>query len=54
MGNLFDEFNLCMNCNENAVDTLEIYCQHCCLNMLAEAMQYSEELDQLFITKENA
>jgi hypothetical protein len=43
---------LCMNCNENSVDTLELYCTHCSLNMLAELMQYSDEIDQLFVTAE--
>jgi hypothetical protein len=43
---------LCMNCNENSVDTLEIYCPHCALDMYAELMQYSDEIDQLFVTAE--
>ena len=43
---------LCMNCNENSVDTLEIYCPHCALNMYAELMQYSDEINSLFITAE--
>jgi hypothetical protein len=42
----------CMKCNENSVDTLEIYCQHCSLDLLAEAMIDSEYLDQLFLTAE--
>jgi hypothetical protein len=54
MGNIFDELDTCMKCNENAVDTLELYCQHCSLELLAEAMENSEILDQLWLTKENA
>jgi len=42
----------CMNCNENAVDVMELYCTHCSLNMLAESMQYTDELNQLFLVKE--
>ena len=44
--------DLCMKCNENAIDKLEIYCQHCSLDQLAEAMINSEYLDQLFLTQE--
>ena len=44
--------DLCLNCNENAIDTLEIYCPHCALEMYAELMQYSDEIDQLFTVKE--
>jgi len=43
---------LCMNCNENAVDTTELYCFHCSLDQLAEAMINSELIDQLFVTRE--
>ena len=43
---------LCMNCNENSVDTLEIYCPHCSLTMLADSMQYADEINQLFLVKE--
>ena len=43
---------LCMNCNENSVDTLEIYCNHCSLDMLAESMQYTDEINSLFLTAE--
>ncbi len=43
---------LCMNCNENSVDTLEIYCAHCSLEMLAESMQYTDEINSLFLTAE--
>jgi hypothetical protein len=43
---------LCMNCNENSVDTLELYCTHCSLNMLAESMQYADEINSLFLTAE--
>lgn len=44
--------DLCMNCNENAIDTLEIYCPHCALEMYAELMQYETELDNLWTTAE--
>ena len=27
----------CMKCNENSVDITELYCQHCSLDLLAEA-----------------
>jgi hypothetical protein len=43
---------LCMNCNENSVDTLEIYCPHCALEMYAELMQHSDEINSLFLTAE--
>lgn len=43
---------LCMNCNENSVDTTELYCPHCSLDLLAEAMINSELIDQLFTTQE--
>jgi hypothetical protein len=43
---------LCMNCNENAVGKTELYCFHCSLDQLAEAMINSEYIDQLFLTKE--
>jgi len=42
----------CMNCNENSVDVTELYCNHCSLNMLAELMQYSDEINSLFLTAE--
>ena len=44
--------DICMKCNENAVDTLELYCQHCSLEMLADSMIDFEEIEQLFITAE--
>lgn len=43
---------LCMNCNENSVDNLEIYCPHCALEMYAELMQYETELNNLWTTAE--
>jgi hypothetical protein len=42
----------CMKCNENAVDVTELYCTHCSLNMLAESMQYADEINSLFLTAE--
>jgi hypothetical protein len=42
----------CMNCNENEVGATELYCFHCSLDQLAEAMINSELIDQLFLTKE--
>lgn len=44
--------DVCMNCKENAVDSLELYCNHCSLIMLADSMQYADEIDQLFLVKE--
>lgn len=44
--------DLCLNCNENAVDTLEIYCPYCAMEFHAEMMQYADEIDKLFITAE--
>lgn len=42
----------CMKCNENIVDILELYCSHCSLEILAESMQYADEINSLFITAE--
>ena len=42
----------CMKCNENSVDITELYCSHCSLDLLAEAMINSEHIDQLFLTAE--
>jgi hypothetical protein len=42
----------CMNCNENSVGTTELYCFHCSLDQLAEAMINSDYINQLFLTKE--
>ena len=42
----------CMKCNENSVDITELYCQHCSLDQLAEAMINSDYLNELFLTKE--
>ena len=42
----------CMKCNENIVDILELYCSHCSLEMLAESMENSDLIDQLFILQE--
>ena len=42
----------CINCNENAVDVTELYCQHCSLEMLADSMIDSDLISQLFILEE--
>ena len=42
----------CMKCNENSVDVTELYCQHCSLDLLAEAMVNSDYYNQLFVTGE--
>jgi len=44
--------DICMNCNENEVGITELYCFHCSLDQLAEAMINSELTNQLFTTKE--
>jgi hypothetical protein len=41
-----------MKCNENVVDVIELYCGHCSLDMLAEAMLNSDLINQLFTVKE--
>jgi hypothetical protein len=42
----------CMKCNENSVDVTELYCSYCSLEMLAESMENSDLIDQLFILQE--
>ena len=42
----------CLQCKENAVEEIELYCSHCSLDMLAEAMLNSDLINQLFTVKE--
>lgn len=42
----------CMKCNENIVEITELYCGHCSLDLLAEAMINSELIDSLWLTAE--
>jgi len=46
--------NTCLECNENEITMLELYCFRCYLDREVEAMLDYELIDQLFITKENA
>ncbi len=42
----------CMQCNENSVDTTELYCFRCYLDREVEAMIEYGYLDSLFLTAE--
>jgi hypothetical protein len=44
--------DLCLKCNENAVDVTELYCFGCYLDREVEAMIDYGYIDQLFVTKE--
>ena len=45
--------NVCMQCNENAVDVTELYCFTCYIDREAESMIEYANTHQLFLTKEN-
>lgn len=42
----------CLECKENEVEAIELYCSHCSLDMLAQNMINSDYLNQLFTVKE--
>ena len=44
--------DVCMQCNENAVDVTELYCFRCYLDREVEAMIEYEYINSLFTTTE--
>ena len=44
--------DVCLDCNENPVDTTELYCFRCYLDREVEAMIGYDLIDQLWTTQE--
>lgn len=44
--------NTCIECNENAITMMELYCFRCYLDREVEAMIDYAYIDQLFVTGE--